>query len=642
MEVDISGSECSICRLTEKLGKHYGAITCYSCRAFFRRAQDRKRAPRCKFEDKCAVDQSVKKQCPKCRYQKCISAGMQPELVLNEEEKNERFKVSINRKILGEPHAYMVETSEIDTASNHSLSLRTTNSYAIPIGSPVSSSPPPSSYSHPNPRPLTMTHLPILARMPVVNVTQTETTNFQQSPSSANMSSNLSSFHAYNQQNLQNIQLSCFKEGDNFNITFGERNQESETEIEFKVDKTLIDLKMIGVDNSRSIASTSNSAGCRVSVIKLLGNKSPCDNLVTSDEKITKFIDVKHDKEASEKMYFNPDLSCPDSEMIWKYIHKKFGKGRHNKISADKKRDLDANLFQAPSYIQTLDNRKRKSVIVHNLKSKLARTAVDSYDSHWNDALELEDGNVHQVNLDIDFASISTLTASALNGAEDCFLDKMKDTFEFTWNEISLGEEIVGDYINFCKNRSHFKLENWIVCNRQFSERYLNFVCSLDIMEEIPMKTLYTLFKKNLGKAQMLTYVFVFNAQTWLEELDFVYSVNDLQQWKTRDPAISGLPLNKMIQFIPLPEEMKLELYKSLYDNCMPVFQDRTVLILLVLIVICDMEGHSSVTRIRQNVYSMLERYLQKTTKNYLNFEMQNIDKCIETLPRLAKLFCEW
>ena len=38
-------SQCSVCDLqTPKLGKHYGATTCYPCRAFFRRAQVRRYA----------------------------------------------------------------------------------------------------------------------------------------------------------------------------------------------------------------------------------------------------------------------------------------------------------------------------------------------------------------------------------------------------------------------------------------------------------------------------------------------------------------------------------------------------------------------------------------------------------------------
>ena len=65
-------------------------------------------------------------------------------------------------------------------------------------------------------------------------------------------------------------------------------------------------------------------------------------------------------------------------------------------------------------------------------------------------------------------------------------------------------------------------------------ERYLNFVCSLDLMEEIPQKTVYNLLKQNLGKAEMLTYVFVFNAPGWDEELDFVWGQADKNQWKVR------------------------------------------------------------------------------------------------------------
>ena len=46
------------------------------------------------------------------------------------------------------------------------------------------------------------------------------------------------------------------------------------------------------------------------------------------------------------------------------------------------------------------------------------------------------------------------------------------------------------------------------------------------------MKTLFSMLKQNLGKAQMLTYVFVFNTPSWVEELEFIYGTNDKEQWK--------------------------------------------------------------------------------------------------------------
>ena len=59
----------------------------------------------------------------------------------------------------------------------------------------------------------------------------------------------------------------------------------------------------------------------------------------------------------------------------------------------------------------------------------------------------------------------------------------------------------------------------------------MNFVCSLDIIDDIPKTKIYKLFKENLAKAEMLTYIFVFNASSWVEELNFVWGKKDLRQW---------------------------------------------------------------------------------------------------------------
>ena len=65
-----------------------------------------------------------------------------------------------------------------------------------------------------------------------------------------------------------------------------------------------------------------------------------------------------------------------------------------------------------------------------------------------------------------------------------------------------------------------------------FRERYLNFICSLQLSEDISMKTAYNLFKENLGRAEMLVYVHVFALSNSEMELDFILGQKDKEQWQ--------------------------------------------------------------------------------------------------------------
>eukprot|EP00091_Calanus_sinicus_P025319 TRINITY_DN9600_c0_g1_i1.p1 TRINITY_DN9600_c0_g1~~TRINITY_DN9600_c0_g1_i1.p1 ORF type:complete len:181 (-),score=35.58 TRINITY_DN9600_c0_g1_i1:11-508(-) len=86
-------AECAVCHQPIPKGRvHYGGVSCYSCRAFFRRNTQREELPICKGEGGCRITYMDRKQCSSCRYNKCISTGMRPELVLNEDEKKRRFK----------------------------------------------------------------------------------------------------------------------------------------------------------------------------------------------------------------------------------------------------------------------------------------------------------------------------------------------------------------------------------------------------------------------------------------------------------------------------------------------------------------------------------------------------------------------
>ena len=69
----MTGSRCAVCHVgMEKPRVHYGGVSCYSCRAFFRRTTQREELAKCKFQANCKVDHMERKSCPPCRYDRCL------------------------------------------------------------------------------------------------------------------------------------------------------------------------------------------------------------------------------------------------------------------------------------------------------------------------------------------------------------------------------------------------------------------------------------------------------------------------------------------------------------------------------------------------------------------------------------------
>ncbi|XP_057676643.1 progesterone receptor-like isoform X2 [Corythoichthys intestinalis] len=66
---------CLICS-DEASGCHYGALTCGSCKVFFKRAAEGKQKYLCASKNDCTIDKLRRKNCPSCRLMKCFQAGM--------------------------------------------------------------------------------------------------------------------------------------------------------------------------------------------------------------------------------------------------------------------------------------------------------------------------------------------------------------------------------------------------------------------------------------------------------------------------------------------------------------------------------------------------------------------------------------
>jgi len=92
-------ANCAVCnQQIPKDRVHYGGVSCYSCRAFFRRNTQREELPVCKSDGNCEITHEDRKQCSACRYSKCLRIGMKPENVLTEDDKKKRFKKHLKKK----------------------------------------------------------------------------------------------------------------------------------------------------------------------------------------------------------------------------------------------------------------------------------------------------------------------------------------------------------------------------------------------------------------------------------------------------------------------------------------------------------------------------------------------------------------
>ena len=95
---------CQICNEKPKNNgvhyTHYGAVCCFSCKAFFRRIirQEYNQRRKCRFQNTCDFQDSKKPKCKKCRFEKCLKAGLNPDKVLGIEERRKYARKTTNSR----------------------------------------------------------------------------------------------------------------------------------------------------------------------------------------------------------------------------------------------------------------------------------------------------------------------------------------------------------------------------------------------------------------------------------------------------------------------------------------------------------------------------------------------------------------
>ena len=84
---------CLVCGDVSK-SNHFGALCCCSCKAFFRRSVQNEsyKTFHCPYNSNCEITILSRKCCQFCRFEKCVSIGMEISWVMSEEERLQLLK----------------------------------------------------------------------------------------------------------------------------------------------------------------------------------------------------------------------------------------------------------------------------------------------------------------------------------------------------------------------------------------------------------------------------------------------------------------------------------------------------------------------------------------------------------------------
>ncbi len=81
---------CPICG-DDISGFHYGTFSCESCKGFFKRTVQNKKAFSCHSgEGECNITSFNRKRCPACRFAKCLKAGMRVDAIREDRHRGGR------------------------------------------------------------------------------------------------------------------------------------------------------------------------------------------------------------------------------------------------------------------------------------------------------------------------------------------------------------------------------------------------------------------------------------------------------------------------------------------------------------------------------------------------------------------------
>ncbi|XP_056011318.1 nuclear receptor subfamily 1 group I member 3-like isoform X3 [Ostrea edulis] len=124
---------CLVCG-DKALGYNFNAVSCESCKAFFRRNAHKVIRGRC--EGRCDITVESRSFCKKCRLAKCFTVGMRKDMILNDEQKQVRKQKIIINKLrkhgqLPPEDTYAATQQDVNDSLNDHLRSQTLHNLQI-------------------------------------------------------------------------------------------------------------------------------------------------------------------------------------------------------------------------------------------------------------------------------------------------------------------------------------------------------------------------------------------------------------------------------------------------------------------------------------------------------------------------------
>lgn len=113
---------CGVCG-DRAIGFNFDAISCESCKAFFRRnAPKGTQFFKCPYDENCRMDLTNRRFCKHCRLKKCFDIGMKREYIMSDEEKlQKKKKIEENRQL--RDMEKQVQVMKMDEVTSQTVAL---------------------------------------------------------------------------------------------------------------------------------------------------------------------------------------------------------------------------------------------------------------------------------------------------------------------------------------------------------------------------------------------------------------------------------------------------------------------------------------------------------------------------------------